>query len=223
MDNLIHNQFPTSRPNMKPKLIIFDFSGTLAYFKKSDQKNFFSGLADFGIAIKAEEAKSFNRLFWKMMSEARNLEDFSKKLLSYFSVKNDREVVEKATIFFNEFVSFELFDDVREIINLPVNKVILSSAADFLIERDELKDFIVFGSQKSQFQKPDPRAFLAVLNKLGIDPELAVMVGDEAERDLVPAQKLGIETVLIDRKNEEKNYSGKKISSLKEIKKLFDF
>ena len=51
-------------------------------------------------------------------------------------------------------------------------------------------------------------------------PKNVLMVGDEIEKDLIPAEKLGITTILIDRKNSIKNYSGIKIKSLKELRKL---
>lgn len=209
---------------MKPKLIIFDFSGTLAHFKKSDPKEFFSGMASLGIEIKTEEEiKSFNNLFGQMMSQSDSLEDFSEKILDSFSIKKDEETVKKSTDYFREFLGFEFFEDIKEIIDLPVKKAILSSVSDFLIEQELSQEFEIFGSKRNRFHKPDPRAFLTVLEKLGVAPEDAAMVGDEAERDLVPAQKLGMKTVLIDRKNEAKDYSGVKISSLKEIKNIFEF
>ncbi|TFG35772.1 MAG: HAD family hydrolase [Parcubacteria group bacterium] len=209
---------------MKPKLIIFDFSGTLAHFKKSDPKEFFSGMACLGIEIKTEEEiKFFNNLFGQLMSQSDGLEDFSEKILGSFSIKKDGETVKKATDFFREFLGFELFEDIKEIIDLPVKKAILSSVSDFLSKKELSQEFEIFGSKTNKFHKPDPRAFITVLERLGVAPEDAVMVGDEAERDLVPAQKLGMKTVLIDRKNEAVNYSGIKISSLKEIKKIFDF
>jgi len=46
------------------------------------------------------------------------------------------------------------------------------------------------------------------------------MVGDEIERDLIPAKNLGMEVILIDRKNKIENAPFKKISSLKELKNL---
>ena len=209
---------------MKPKLIIFDFSGTLAHFKKSDPKEFFSGMAWLGMKVKTEEEiKSFNNLFGQLMSQSDSLEDFSEKILGSFLIKKDEGTVKKATDFFRDFLGFEPFEDIKEIIDLPVKKAILSSASDFLIKQAFSQGFEIFGSKRSKFHKPDPRAFLTILEKLEVAPEDALMVGDEAERDLAPAQKLGMKTALIDRKNEAGNYSGIKINSLKEIKKLFDF
>ena len=46
------------------------------------------------------------------------------------------------------------------------------------------------------------------------------MIGDEVESDLIPAKKLGMKTILIDRENKIKNTQFKKISSLKELKEI---
>jgi len=46
------------------------------------------------------------------------------------------------------------------------------------------------------------------------------MVGDELERDLIPAKKLGMETILIDRENKIENPPVKKINSLDELKQI---
>ncbi len=46
------------------------------------------------------------------------------------------------------------------------------------------------------------------------------IVGDEVEKDLIPAQKLGMETFLIDRENKIINPNVRKITSLSELKKI---
>lgn len=43
-------------------------------------------------------------------------------------------------------------------------------------------------------RKPSPVPFMAILKKLGVKPEEAVMVGDWAERDIVGASNVGIKT-----------------------------
>jgi len=49
-------------------------------------------------------------------------------------------------------------------------------------------------------EKPDPRIFRRVLERLAMRPEDAVYVGDVPELDLVGARAAGIDAVLIDRK-----------------------
>lgn len=43
-------------------------------------------------------------------------------------------------------------------------------------------------------RKPSPKPFLAALEKLGVPPEGAIMVGDWAERDMVGARGVGMRT-----------------------------
>lgn len=46
-------------------------------------------------------------------------------------------------------------------------------------------------------RKPDPANFLTVLDKLGVQPEQAVMIGDTYEHDILPALRLGMRAVWV--------------------------
>ncbi|MCI0510036.1 putative hydrolase of the HAD superfamily [Chromohalobacter marismortui] len=50
--------------------------------------------------------------------------------------------------------------------------------------------------------KPDPRAFLAALARLGAQPSQGLHVGDSWREDVLPAQRLGMQVAWIDAKNE---------------------
>ena len=54
--------------------------------------------------------------------------------------------------------------------------------------------------------KPDPRIFDVVLKSLGAQPAEAVMVGNSLERDIVGAQRAGIQGIWLNRSAE--NYNG---------------
>jgi HAD superfamily hydrolase (TIGR01662 family) len=45
-------------------------------------------------------------------------------------------------------------------------------------------------------RKPDPRAFTAVAEALGVAPADCIMVGDRIDNDIVPAKALGMATIL---------------------------
>jgi len=47
-------------------------------------------------------------------------------------------------------------------------------------------------------RKPDPKIFLYTLDKLNVAPENALMIGDNLEADIAPAQALGIRVFHID-------------------------
>ena len=118
-------------------------------------------------------------------------------------------------------MSCRLFDDAKEVFKLPCQKAILTTGGGFLFSNFGLeKHFEIFTPKETKFIKPDTRAFSIVLEKFNVQPEEAVMVGDEIERDILPAEKLGIKAILIDRENKIKDYSGIKIRSLSELKDI---
>ena len=208
---------------MKLKLIIFDLFGTLVFsVEKLKREDFFAFYQKLGIELKTEkDIKLFTSLFSQLMTQSAGWQDFSQKLLEKVIQKTDQEIVNKLTNFFKENIVYQLYDDAKEIIELSYQKAILTSAAPFLFSNLGLeKYFEIFTPRETKFLKPDPRAFLVVLNKLKVKPEEVLMVGDEVERDLIPAQKLGMKAILIDRRDKVENTPVKKINSLKELKGL---
>lgn len=208
---------------VKLELILFDFSGTLAFLKREpNPEDFFAFFKKLGINIETEEdKKAFVSFFERLFGQAKNWLDFSRQILEVFLSKPSEKVIGFLAEFLSKSIVFKLYDDVKEIIKLPFKKAILSANARFLIEGLGLEKFAeIFTPKETKFLKPDPRAFLSVLNALKVKPENALMVGNEIKRDLIPAKKLGMEAILIDRKNKIKNPPVKKIISLRELKNL---
>lgn len=202
---------------------MFDFSGTLAYLAKPIEfKRFFKFLKNFGIAIESDkEEKAFTSLFANLLGWTKNWLDFSEKLLKKSLKSPEKKKIEKLASFLEKNISFELYDDVKEILNLPFKKTILSANARFLIESLGLGKFAkIFTPKETKVLKPDPRAFLTPLKKLKVKPEETIIVGDELERDLIPAKNLGLKAILIDRGNKIKKAPVRKISSLTELKNI---
>ncbi len=54
----------------------------------------------------------------------------------------------------------------------------------------------IFSSMELGFEKPDPRFFRLVVEKLGSDPANCIMIGDNYEKDIVGAKTAGMKTVL---------------------------
>lgn|GEM_PF-527975 len=210
-------------PRMETKLILFDLFGTLIRpATKLRPEDFFAFYQKIGIQLKAEEdIKLFTSLFTQLMSKCTNWRDLSQKLLERTIQRTDENIINKLANFYRKNLIYQPYDDVKEIINLPYQKAILTSSAPFLFSNLNLeKHFKVFTPRETKFKKPDPRAFLYPLDKLGVKPEESTMIGDEIERDLVPAKNLGIEAILIDRENKIKNPPVRKINSLAELKKI---
>jgi putative hydrolase of the HAD superfamily len=204
---------------MKTKLVIFDFWKTLASAPEYDPQKFFFSLGKFGIEMKGkEEAKRFSSFFSKLMRQSKDWTDFSEQLLSEFKKEKDKKSVKVFADFLKENIAYKIYGDVKEILNIPYEKAILTDSARFFVENSELKNFgRIFTPVETKSLKPDPKVFLTVINDFKIKPEECVMVGDDVRRDLVSAKNLGMKTILIDRENRYPEYKGTKINSFSEL------
>jgi len=202
------------------KLIVFDFSGTLAYSEQEDLKGFFGPLLEFGIKITQEkEAEYLFDFFPSFFSKADSWNGFAIMMAAEFSITLSKERKDELAKYLEKKLSFKLYDDAKEISALPQRKAILTLASRFLVESiDDLAQFDIFTSREIRYAKPDKRAFLEVLKKMKTVPSEAIMIGDSFEKDIEPALALGMKGVLIDREGKVSDNSIVKISSLKDLK-----
>jgi putative hydrolase of the HAD superfamily len=208
---------------MKPKLIIFDLIGTLVSpGAKKRPEEFFKFYQSLGMKVNTrEEISNFSKIFVQAMRNSKSWEDLGDEIIKLVFKKEDKEKGEKLSQFLKENLDYQLFEDAKEVFDLKFEKAILTEAPHFLFSHLNLeREFQIFTPKETKFSKPDQRAFLTVLDFFKIKPNETLMVGDEIERDLIPAKNLGMETILIDRENKIKNAEFKKISSLKELKAI---
>lgn len=209
------------------KLIIFDFSGTLGYIGDLNLRDFFGKLREYGVKVRTEkETEYFFDFLPSFFDQAKNWLEFSQMMAEKFDNKPSKENLKELKKYLKKKLSFRLYDDVEHTIDLPQKKAILTSTNRFLIRNlPALKTFDIFTPRDIRYEKPDKKAFETVLRKMNIIANEAVMVGDNLDKDLYPARALGMQAILIDRKNKikEKSFKDffiKKISSLKELKNL---
>lgn len=209
------------------KLIIFDFAGTLAYFDRSDLRDFFDTLIGRGFKIKGEaEAEYVLDFLPSFFSKAKDWRGIAEMLAEKYGVRLSSEKKNELAKDLKKKLSFKLYEDVRNILNLSQRKAILTLSSRFLVDSlPELKNFDIFTPREIRCEKPDKKAFLTVLNKLKTIPEEAAMVGDNLENDIIPARALGMKAILIDRENKipaeiAQDPTIVKITSLKELKSL---
>ncbi|MHA1751131.1 MAG: TIGR02253 family HAD-type hydrolase [Candidatus Helarchaeota archaeon] len=71
-----------------------------------------------------------------------------------------------------------------------------------------LNDIII--SDEVGVRKPNPKLYLIALERFDIKPEESIYIGDHYEKDIVPAKKIGMHTVLIHRKGKyDRKFHGK--------------
>jgi putative hydrolase of the HAD superfamily len=69
-------------------------------------------------------------------------------------------------------------------------------------------------------EKPDPKIFRLALDRIGVEPEEAVYVGDSVHFDVEPATAVGMLGVLLDRRDRFRDHAGVRIASLEELPHL---
>jgi putative hydrolase of the HAD superfamily len=104
--------------------------------------------------------------------------------------------------------NFELFEDALPVLDelrrheLQIGLVSNTSRdLDAFVEHHRLDVDAVLTSRAHGKTKPHPTIFAAVLDRLGVPPPEAVMVGDSIEDDLEGAHAIGMRAFLVDREN----------------------
>ncbi|MHB1162622.1 MAG: HAD family hydrolase [Chloroflexota bacterium] len=92
------------------------------------------------------------------------------------------------------------------------------TVSDLLSQAGLLPFFeFVIASQSLGIQKPDPRVFATALERMGLDPQEALYVGDLYEVDVLGARGAGLAAVLIDRRGGGAGLDCPVIRSLEEL------
>jgi HAD superfamily hydrolase (TIGR01509 family) len=205
------------------KLVIFDFSGTLGYYDPAAHRRVFEKLKEFNLPVDEEKAAAkLSEVLPDYFSHAKSWQEVADKIIQKLGIVLELDRRESLAAFLERKLACKLFGDVKEALNLPQDKAILTLSAKFAIAGiSQLRHFEIFSPDTGGARKPDLKAFLAVLEKMKADPEEAAMVGDSLGNDILPALALGIKPILLDRKGniEINDPAITKISSLKQLKK----
>jgi HAD superfamily hydrolase (TIGR01549 family) len=220
-----------SKPHMKA--IIFDLWNTLAYNDTTQNPIL---LLERRFGLKIDQYKKIERAF--MLQKFPTVLDAAKHICDCMGKDPDPALLnDLLDIYDKSKMHFEFFPDVMpELEKLRHKyKVGLVSNTDCFtmkpfFEAGHKKHFdIIAFSYETGMLKPDPDLFRLVLDKLGVKPEEAVMVGDNLHDDVQAALSVGMHAILIKRDpNEfkfvpswiEKGEYEKTISSLAELEKF---
>jgi putative hydrolase of the HAD superfamily len=74
-------------------------------------------------------------------------------------------------------------------------------------------------SEDAGVQKPDTKIFELVMQKFGVLPSQAIMIGDNLETDIAGGKNAGMRTILFDPKDKCSLYGDLKINNLMELTK----
>ena len=65
------------------------------------------------------------------------------------------------------------------------------------LERSGIRQYFqaLYTSRELGFTKPEPVFFQEILNRLGVEPSACVMVGNDYDKDIIPAKAVGMRTI----------------------------
>ena len=190
------------------KAYLFDLFDTLTDFE-SEWSSIPSASSMLGVDSKRWNEQlllySADRLTGKLRDSFRIIRDMAHNIDPSIPDEVIQEVVTRRT---NRYMDALLNIPVENIETIRTlhrqgKKIALLSNADVMEclgwDQSPLKSFFDLAafSCETGFVKPDPQAYLYCMQKLGVQPEDCVFVGDGGSNELAGAQNLGITTVFI--------------------------
>lgn len=193
----------------KIKCVLFDLDNTLIDFssmKKRCTEAAISAMIDAGLEMRRKRA--FNLMF--KMYQKYGIEDHTiyQKFLQKYTKKLDYKIISAGIVAYRKVRSSELvpYPHVREtIFKLKNNGLKLGIVSDApkmqawlrLTEMNLVEFFdVVLGYEDTGKLKPSAAPFKKALKKMKLKPEEVIFVGDNHQRDILGAKKVGMKTVL---------------------------
>lgn len=193
----------------KVKAIIFDLDNTLIDFikmKKEATEAAIEAMIDAGLKIRKEKAmKIINRLYEKYGIEHQKIFN---KFLKEVAKKVDKKILAAGVVAYRKvkegFVEPypKVIPTLIELIRKGYILCIISDAPSFQawsrLVGMKLHHFFnfVIAFEETKVKKPHELPFKLALKRLKLKPEEIMMVGDDPNRDIKGAKKLGMVTVL---------------------------
>src|SRR3989338_7288709 len=202
------------------KVAAFDLWDTLAYLKDLQIVR-----QQFKEALGEEKYATYLSHFKAIHATEVTTEDFFERLAEDMEISPDHEPIIERLLNYDNVV---LFPDAREVLNFLREKnkklILISnciSSTRWQIERLGLVDYFdkIVLSCSVGLRKPDRAIFELAIQDFDVKPNEVVMIGDQVKLDMEGAKALGWDAILLDREN-KKDYDGKKIRSLLELKEI---
>ncbi len=200
------------------KAVLFDLNGTLAYVKDGITHNELSEyLFSRGYEVSPQQlgaAWSFVSFVDYPKHGYRNWHAYLSRVLWRLKVEVDKETLGEI-IKLLKSRPYQLYQDARSAVPMAKNSgfktAVVTTIAyfkfkDALLPIRKHLDLVMTGYEAG-CDKSNPRMYQRVLQILGVRPQEAVMIGDELELDSLLPKRLGIDAILLNRKDKDKGQS----------------
>lgn len=190
------------------KAVIFDLDNTLVdfmKFKKQSVEAAVDAMIDAGLKIDKKKAEEIIYEIYeeKGIEYQRIFDEFLEKVLG----KIDYKILSAGIVAYRRVkeATLSIYPHVRqtltELLKMNLKLGVVSDAPRLqawtrIAQAGLLHYFdVVVTFDDTKVLKPAAEPFMFALNKLGLEPKEAIMVGDWAERDIVGAKQIGMITV----------------------------
>jgi putative hydrolase of the HAD superfamily len=217
--------------NLKPKVILFDFYGTLLDIKTDEYDPAvwekialflkYHGLAADGDLL----MQSFTHSVKSHLEQSEekypeiSVSGIFRKMILDLGYSGPEDLLITTTRLFRSLSiqQFEIFPDTIPTLKELARHYRLGLVTDAQrvffdpeIQMTGLKPYFdaVIVSSDYLFHKPDPRMFTMALEKLKVPPSQALFVGDSWTRDVQGAQSIGIRGILLNRNSHPYDFEG---------------
>jgi putative hydrolase of the HAD superfamily len=152
------------------------------------------------------------------------------RICAFLRLNADKSLLEDMVNSYQTRDRLELYSDVafalKRLKGMGLKIAVVTSTPRFLFENAivPIKKYVdvVVTSWEAKAVKPEPKIFRKALERLQVKPENVVVIGDSETLDIQPAKRLGMTTVLVDRRGKIRRHSADfKVRSLTHVVKLF--
>lgn len=234
------------------KVIFFDMGNTLLHFHfgKTDEekdvigiKHLTSFLKQYNSKVEFEDVKKHFFDEWQKVMPLRKInhieyavEDYLNNFLRKYDVELDLdECIRALDIFYTEYRNnvwieeniHQTLGDIRQKgykIGVISNSSLYDEVMINCFKKVELAKYIDIFTFSYYFKicKPMRQLFEVALDRMGVSPENAIMVGDNLQSDIEPAQKLGLTGIWLNKNFTLNDTDIKPDNEILKLKELID-
>jgi len=219
------------------KAVVFDLVETLvtdvAEVKRKDLDEELSRiLRQAGHEVYYQEVKAARHMAFFIdypRGRADTPQQFYTRMLERLEIPSDLKLVDRLVRKATELERVTLYEDVAPTVHALKSKgiktAVLTTVPSWLftqvLEDNNVKIDFICTAKEAKAVKPNPQIYRTVLEKLGVKPREALMVGDTPEIDIIPPKKLGMKTALLCRtKKKTVKQADHTITSLRQLLKI---
>ncbi len=198
------------------KAVFFDWVGTLSHPEPDRDENIHNAAREMGFELPLDNLlvgvlRADNQVpegappCWREGAPEEPFLRWWKVLLDEVGVKlSGREMLGITEIVGKRIraLSWVLYDDVIPVVEqLKQRGLILGLISAHYIGRAGMEPYldVVVTAKDAGADKPEPPIFMAAVERAAVDAKEVLFIGDQYERDIVGARRVGINAVLIDR------------------------